>query len=109
MSGLLQKQDDTSKLIGRKGDIKPKNTFSRNSLFSADEPTTKKKSISKEKQTTLRVSETVSLDIKSLMLLTDTSNANEMLTILLDHYQTDLSVEEIAEFKQIKKILGKNK
>ncbi|CUW15935.1 hypothetical protein C120C_1106 [Leuconostoc inhae] len=43
------------------------------------------------------------------MLLTDTSNANEMLTILLDHYQTDLSVEEIAEFKQIKKILGKNK
>lgn len=42
MSGLLQKQDDTSKLIERKGDIKPKNTFSRNSLFSADEPTTKK-------------------------------------------------------------------
>lgn len=109
MSELLQKEKNTSNLIERKGDIKPNTTFSRNSLFSTDEPVTKKKSISKEKQTTLRVSESVSLDIKSLMLLTDTNNANEMLTILLDNYQTDLSVEEIAEFKQIKKILGKNK
>lgn len=109
MSGLLQKEENTSNLIERKGDIKPNTTFSRNSLFSTDEPINKKKLVQKEKQTTLRVSETVSLDIKSLMLLTDTNNANEMLSILLDHYQTDLNVEEISEFKQIKKILGKNK
>ncbi len=41
------------------------------------------------------------------MLLTDTNNASEMLSILLEHYQTDLSIDEIAEFKQIKKDLEK--
>ncbi|MGR8825929.1 replication and copy control-associated protein [Leuconostoc mesenteroides] len=106
---LLQKDQNTSNLIERKDDIKPNSTFSRNSLFSTDETKIKKNTVQKEKQTTLRVSEAVSLDIKSLMLLTDTNNANEMLSILLEHYQTDLSIDEIAEFKQIKKILGKNK
>ncbi|MCT4383535.1 replication and copy control-associated protein [Leuconostoc suionicum] len=90
----------------RKDDIKPNNTFSRNSLFSTDETKVKKRA-QKEKQTTLKVSETGFLDIKSLMLLTDTNNASEMLSILLEHYQTDLSIDEIAEFKQIKKDLEK--
>lgn len=48
---LLQKDQKQSSVIERKDDIKPNNTFSRNSLFSTDETKVKKRA-QKEKQTT---------------------------------------------------------
>ena len=42
-----------------------------------------------------------------MMLLTDSPNVNDMLVKLIEHYQTDLSIDEQAELKQIKKVIGK--
>lgn len=106
--GLLQKEENKN-LIDRKEDIQPKSTFSRNSLFATSEP--EKKAIykqKKEKQTTMRVAESTALEVKSMMILTDAPNVNDMLVKLIEHYQTDLSIDEQAELKQIKKVIGKN-
>lgn len=46
---LLQKDQKQSSVIERKDDIKPNNTFSRNSLFSTDETKVKKELKKKSK------------------------------------------------------------
>jgi len=105
--GLLQKEEQKN-LIDRKEDIQPKSTFSRNSLFATSEPEGKPVSKKiKEKQTTMRVAESTALEVKSMMLLTDSPNVNDMLVKLIEHYHTDLSIDEQAELKQIKKVIGK--
>lgn len=55
----------------------------------------------------MRVAESTALEVKSMMILTDAPNVNDMLVKLIEHYQTDLSIDEQAELKQIKKVIGK--
>lgn len=107
---LINKEEKKSSLIERTEDIKPENTFNRNSLFATNEPSNRSKTTNKkykEKQTTLRVSETTSLEIKSLSLLSNMGNTNEVVSSLIDYYEGQLSVDEQQELKQIRKILKK--
>lgn len=107
---LLNKDEKKKPLIKRTEDIKPENTFNRNSLFATTEPKHRSDSPQikyKEKQTTLRVSETTSLEIKSLSLLNNMGNANEVISSLIDYYETQLNIDEQQELKQIRKILKK--
>ncbi|MBS9336748.1 replication and copy control-associated protein [Fructobacillus papyrifericola] len=95
------------KLIQRSDNISPETTFQRDSLFSVSENTNKRKSKPlKEKQTTIRVSETSANEIRSLAILLDMKNANDVVTSLIDYYEAQFNVDEESELKQIKKIIN---
>lgn len=108
---LLEKnnvQGKQKKLIQRSDDVRPENTFQRNSLFSVNEDNNihKKKTV-REKQTTIRVSETSANEIRSLAILLNMKNSNDVITSLIDYYEAQFNVDEESELKQIKKIVNR--
>lgn len=106
---LIDKNKNQKRLIQRSDAMQPETTFERNSLFSINEDT---KSLSKkyvkEKQTTIRVSETSANEIRSLAILLNRKNLNDVITSLIDYYESQLNVDEEKELKQIKKIINRS-
>ena len=100
-------QEKQKRLIQRSNDVRPESTFQRDSLFSVNEDIkpNRKKTL-KEKQTTIRVSETAANEIRSLAILLNIKNANDVVTSLIDYYETQFNVDEESELKQIRKIVN---
>ncbi|CAK1254925.1 replication and copy control-associated protein [Fructobacillus cardui] len=101
-------QEKQKKLIHRSDDVHPESTFQRDSLFSVNEDTKlQKKKIVREKQTTIRVSETSANEIRSLAILLNMKNSNDVVTSLIDYYEAQFNIDEESELKQIRKIINR--
>lgn len=102
--------------LQRGEDIKPKEVFNRNSIYTVKEDSSSKTtSIPKrsrvaEKTTTIRCSVTTSNRINAIVTSFGLDSVNELLETLLDDYEATLTTDEKRELKTLIEVYNrKNK
>lgn len=102
--------------LQRGADIKPKEIFDRNSIYTVtEEASPEVKTVPKrikvaEKTTTIRCSVTTSNRLNAIVTSFGMDSANELLETLLDNYEATLTTDERRELKTLIEVYNrKNK
>jgi N-methylhydantoinase B/oxoprolinase/acetone carboxylase alpha subunit len=109
---LLNKKKGS--LLQRKEEIKPKESFSRDSIYTVtktEDASSKNKEISRkkivDKTTTIRCSATTSNRLNAIVTSFGLDSVNELLEILIDNYETSLTPDERREIKTLVEVYGR--
>ncbi|WP_101773408.1 hypothetical protein [Peptostreptococcus faecalis] len=106
MSGLIKKNNKKDPLE-RVPVPQPKNTFSRDSLFTIDEA--KKETKVKKETTTIRCDKDVADKINAMTVILNYETVNELLTHAIEELRTGLSGDQKKEFETIKNVYSKKR
>lgn len=89
----------------------PKNVFSRNELPTSNNEEVKKlnKNRSKEKTTTIRCHFDASYSLKAIVDVLGLDNIADLIDDMVDHKLVELTPEQKAEYKALRKIYDKKK
>jgi hypothetical protein len=101
LSDLLNKNRKKNSLTSDHEEIKPKNAFDRQRLFSGKEVTKKKKGDS----TATRIDRSVLKDLKALKTLDDASSISEVIQSMIYLRENQMSDDQRREYELIKSIL----
>jgi len=109
---LLNKKKGS--LLQRKEEIKPKESFSRDSIYTVtktEDASSKNKEISRkkivDKTTTIRCSATTSNRLNAIVTSFGLDSVNELLEILIDNYETSLTPDERREIKTLVEVYSR--
>ena len=109
---LLNKKKGS--LLQRKEEIKPKESFSRDSIYTVtktEDASSKNKELSRkktvDKTTTIRCSATTSNRLNAIVTSFGLDSVNELLEILIENYETSLTPDERREIKTLVEVYGR--
>lgn len=109
---LLNKKKGS--LLQRKEEIKPKESFSRDSIYTVtktEDASSKNKELSRkktvDKTTTIRCSATTSNRLNAIVTSFGLDSVNELLEILIDNYETSLTPDERREIKTLVEVYSR--